>query len=73
MGEGKEERQGNDWQGKIEEVCPLRRAYRKKKGIAFKKTIEQVEKDLVIWYLLHVKYEDQRSDPHSLVSSYCKK
>ena len=52
--------------------CPLGRAYRKK-DIAFKKTIKQVEKDPVIWYLLHVKYEDQGSDPHSLISPYCKK
>ena len=41
----------------------------RRRGIAFKKTIKPVEKDLVIWYLLHVKYEDQRSDPHSLVGS----
>lgn len=63
-GEGKEEeRQGNDWQVEVEEVCPLGRACRKKKGIAFKKRVKQVEKEFVIWYLLNVKNEDQCSDP----------
>lgn len=75
MGEGKAggERQGSDCQAQVGEVYPLGRAYRKKKGVAFKKTIKHVGKDPVIWNSLHMKNEDPCSGPQSLVSSYCKR
>jgi len=70
---GKQKRgRGMIGKSQVEEVYPLGRAYRKKKGVPLKKTIKQVGKALVIWNLLHVRNEDQCSDPQSLVSSYCK-
>lgn len=70
MGEGKAKRgRGVMGESQVEEVCPLGRSNRKKKGSAFKKAIKEVGKALVIWNLLHVRHEDQCSDPQSLVNA----
>lgn len=56
-------------ESQVEEGYPLEEPTGRRKALA----IKEVGKALVIWNLLHVRNEDERSDPQSLVSSYCKK